>query len=340
MTRRCRRALCALCCLGLATAAAAAEPGRAVVIQARPVPFDATAPDAERFGALDWRGGIELLSDDGDFGGYSGIVVSADGTRLLAASDRGMWLTASLVYEAGRLVGIEAARTAPVLSAQGLPLEPKSFQDAEGLAPFAGEGPDGPVLLALEREERILAFEFGRDGFAALPELIRLPDEAALGPNNKELEAVGRFWGAMALSGTIIAVSERLLDDAGNVVGWLIGTQTNGSISVRRSEDFDVTDLAVLPDGDVLILERKLSPLLFTSMRIRRIAAADIAPGAVLDGPVLIQAQQPRSAIDNMEALAVHRTIEAELRITLMSDDNFNPLQRTLVMQFALRGGE
>ena len=37
-----------------------------------------------------------------------------------------------------------------------------------------------------------------------------------------------------------------------------------------------------------------------------------------------------------MEALAAHRAASGETVLTLMSDDNFSALQRTLIMQFTL----
>jgi hypothetical protein len=40
--------------------------------------------------------------------------------------------------------------------------------------------------------------------------------------------------------------------------------------------------------------------------------------------------------IDNMEALSVHRDSGGALVLTLISDDNFSPLQRTLLLQFTL----
>jgi hypothetical protein len=37
-----------------------------------------------------------------------------------------------------------------------------------------------------------------------------------------------------------------------------------------------------------------------------------------------------------MEAIAVHRNAGGETIITLLSDDNFNRLQRTILLRFAL----
>ena len=69
--------------------------------------------------------------------------------------------------------------------------------------------------------------------------------------------------------------------------------------------------------------------------RIRRVPQRDIRPGAVVDGPVLIEADLGYQ-LDNMEGMAVHRSPSGETIITLVSDDNFSPLQRTLLLQFAL----
>jgi hypothetical protein len=82
------------------------------------------------------------------------------------------------------------------------------------------------------------------------------------------------------------------------------------------------------------LLERWYMPWRGVGMRIRRLAGADIAPDSMLDGPVLIEADLGHE-IDNMEGLAVHqeggRTI-----LTIISDDNFSPWQRTLLLEFEL----
>ena len=59
------------------------------------------------------------------------------------------------------------------------------------------------------------------------------------------------------------------------------------------------------------------------------------APGAVVDGPTIFDADLGYE-IDNMEGLDVHRTGDGELVLTMISDDNFSMLQRTLLLQFTL----
>jgi hypothetical protein len=103
------------------------------------------------------------------------------------------------------------------------------------------------------------------------------------------------------------------------------------------SEELNVliTDAALLPSGDLLILERSLGWPEGLIVQIRHIKMHDIKPGMVVDGPVLFEADL-RFEIDNMEGLAVHQAANGEIVLTLISDDNFSALQRTELLQFTL----
>ena len=138
------------------------------------------------------------------------------------------------------------------------------------------------------------------------------------------------------LAGTLIAISERGLDRQGNIKAFLIGGPAPGDLAVKRSDDYDISDAALLAPGDILILERKFNWSSGLAVRIRRIALADVRASALVDGPALIEADL-RQEIDNMEGLSVHRGADGESILTLISDDNFSLLQRTLLLQFALK---
>jgi hypothetical protein len=71
------------------------------------------------------------------------------------------------------------------------------------------------------------------------------------------------------------------------------------------------------------------------AMRIRSVSLASIKDGAVVDGPKLIEADLGYQ-IDNMEGISVHRTPNGETVLTIVSDDNFSPIQRNLLLQFTL----
>ena len=141
--------------------------------------------------------------------------------------------------------------------------------------------------------------------------------------------------GQQPLAGTLIAISERGLDKAGNLLAFLIGGPSPGTFTIKRSEALDISDAALLPSGDLLILERSFGWPEGLLVRIRRIPLTAIRPNALVDGTVLMEADLG-DEIDNMEGLSVHRTPEGEIVLTLISDDNFSPVERTLLLQFTL----
>ena len=154
-------------------------------------------------------------------------------------------------------------------------------------------------------------------------------------PNNRGSKRWCSCREALPLGGTLIAISERGLDKAGNIRGFLIGGPQPGGFAVKRSADFDISDAALLPGGDLLLLERKFSWTGGLWIRIRRIALADIRPARWSTERSLFEADLGYE-IDNMEGLSVHRSAGGETVLTLISDDNFSMIQRTLLLQFTL----
>jgi hypothetical protein len=167
--------------------------------------------------------------------------------------------------------------------------------------------------------------------------VVPLPPAARKLPYNRGLEALVMVPKGLPLAGTLIALSERGLDHDGNLMAFLIGGPSPGQFSVRRSNNFDVSDAVLLPSGELLVLERKFSWLAGIGIRIRRIALKSVAPGAVVDGPSIFDADLGHE-IDNMEGIDAHVTAEGETVLTMVSDDNFSMIQRTLLLQFTLVG--
>src|SRR5262249_57048356 len=71
------------------------------------------------------------------------------------------------------------------------------------------------------------------------------------------LEAMVVVPTGLPLAGTLIAISERGLDAAGNLKAFLIGGPSPGEFSIKRNDEFDISDCALLPSGDLLLLERR-----------------------------------------------------------------------------------
>ncbi|WP_442895497.1 esterase-like activity of phytase family protein [Bradyrhizobium sp. AZCC 1719] len=299
-------------------------------VNARPLQsFDTRDRSRVRFGELEFRSGLILTSRFRGFGGLSGLRLDPKGERFIAVSDKGGWFTGRIVYKGREMTGLDDVEASPVLGPDGKPITSRGWYDTEAIAL------DGSlVYVGLERVNQILRFDFSKGFTRAHGELIQLPLGVRKLPNNKGIEALVVVPKGLPLAGTLIAISERGLDAQGNITAFLIG-RTLGLFSIRRSDNFDISDAVLLPSGGLLLLERKFSWLGGVGIRIRRIALASIAPGAVIDGPVIFEADLG-SEIDNLEGIDAHVTPEGETVLTLVSDDNFSMIQRNLLLQFAL----
>jgi hypothetical protein len=303
---------------------------RTIEVKAQPITaFAPREPSLTRFGNLEFRGGLVLTSPDKAFGGLSSLHIAADGHHFLSASDRGQWLRGELRTDGVRPTGIVNAEMAPMLAANGRPLRQRGWYDTESMTTDGGT-----VYVGIERVNRIVRFDYGKQGLKARAVPVAVPAGIGRLPNNKGLEALVYVPHGRPLAGTLIAFAERALDAAGNHTAFLIGGPQPGSFAIKRYAEFDISDATLLPSGDVLLLERSFNWVQGVRIRIRRIAAAQIKPGAVVDGPLVLDADMSRQ-IDNMEGISAHRAGKDTV-LTLVSDDNFSPIQRTLLLQFKL----
>ena len=300
-------------------------------VNARPISsFDPRDRSHLRFGALEWRSGLVLTSPFRGFGGLSAIRLDAKGERFISLSDKGSWFTGRIVYRGREMTGLADVEAAPMIAPDGRPITARGWFDSEALAL------DGSLAyVALERVNQVLRFDFAKGFTRARGEVVTMPPAVKKLPYNKGIEGLVFVPKGQPLAGTLIVFSERGLDPQGNLIAFLVGGATPGQFAVRRSRDFDISDAVLLPSGDLLILERKFSWLAGVGIRIRRISQAQVAPGALVDGPSIFDADLGHE-IDNMEGIDAHMTPEGDTVLTLVSDDNFSMLQRTLLLQFTL----
>jgi hypothetical protein len=303
----------------------------AIEVKARPLPsFDTRDRSRVRFGKLEYRSGLILTSLFPGFGGLSGLRLDAKGERFISFSDKGNWFTGRIVYSGREMVELDDVEAAPMLGPDGRPITARGWFDSESIAL------DGSlVYIGLERVNQVLRFDFAKGFTRARGEVVPMPPAVKKLPFNKGLEALVFVPKGLPLAGTLIAISERGLDAGGNLIAFLVGGPTPGQFSVRRTDNFDVSDAVLLPSGELLVLERKFSLLAGIGIRIRRIALVSLAPGAVVDGPSIFDADLGEE-IDNMEGIDAHVTPEGDTVLTMVSDDNFSLIQRTLLLQFTL----
>ena len=304
-----------------------------ISITATPIDrFSVSDPDRSRFGALAFRSGLDLRAATSGFGGFSGLWRSSGGRDLIALADNAQWLRARVETAEGRLSGLTDAVMAPLLLDSGTPLRRTRFYDTEGLA-VSGD----TVFVGVERSHGVIRFAWTREGGPARGQPIPVPESLQDLPGNNGLEAIGVAPPQSPLSGALIAVAERARPGGdAPTQGFILTGPRRGSFDVVRSGAYDISDLAFLPNGDVLLLERRFSLFGGFSVRLRRVARDAIRPGASVDGVVIYESDASHQ-IDNMEGLAVHQE-SGETILTMISDNNFNSFQRTVLLEFALAG--
>ena len=282
-----------------------------------------------RFGSLEFMGGIQYSSSDSRLGGVSSIRFREDGRTFVAVLDTGGWMTGSVVRDsAGRIAGLESLSVAP-MSGGGSGKSEKFEVDAEGLALGAGR-----LIVSYERRHRISVYP--DPGFAtASPQAMDMVIPEHELRANGGIETVAVAPSGSPLDGAVVAVAERSIDSDGNLFAAVLDGPMKGVFKVVRNEPWAVTDGAFLPDGDLLLLERRFSFTGGVGMRIRRIDGRSIRPGSVVDGAVLIEAGMG-AEIDNMEGLDVIPGPDGDIRIVIVSDDNRSFLQRNLMLEFRL----
>jgi hypothetical protein len=306
-----------------------------IEVKAKPLPFFRSGADTNRFGGLEYRGGLVLTSPTEHFGGWSGLVMEPSGRRLVAISDEGAWLTAGVEYADNAPAALVRATIGPLLGLGGRPLRDKADRDAESVALLEGSFDRGTLLVGFERKHRIGRFPIRESEVLSPTDNLRLPAEAGRMPANQGLEAITVIQ-AGPLKDSVVAFAERYTRGSGHHTGWIWVGGTPQRLQLRDIEGFNITDAAALPGGGLLVLERYFRWSEGVKMRIRRLAAEEIRPGARLDGHLVFEADQGYE-IDNMEGIAVHRGARGETVVSLISDDNFNHfLQRTVFLQFTL----
>jgi hypothetical protein len=336
------------CALGFRDVAAQEEQGpdenveatRTIEISGQPIAhFQPSRPEVKLFGHLEFNGGLTLTSPSAQFGGWSGLVMDADGKRLLSISDVGYWMCADVERDAnGAPAALTHARIGPLRAVGGRPLRVKREQDAESVALVDGTIDRGRLLIGFERIHRIGRFEV-HDGEVQAPSgYLRLPPDARGMHPNQGLEAV-TVLRAGPYKGSVLAFAERFTRGSGYHTGWIWANDKPQRLQLEDIDGFNITDAAGLPDGSVLVLERYFRWSSGVKMRVRLLEAQEIKPGARMHGRILCEADSGYQ-IDNMEGIAVHTGARGETVVSMISDDNFNHfLQRTVFLQFTLAMG-
>lgn len=305
----------------------------AIDIRSRLIPNFKVGSDQTRFGAFEFTGGLELSSSSSKLGAMSAIRLATDRTRFLGVMDTGYWYAGRLERDAtGMLIGVNDFSVSSILDAEGSGSEEKWKFDAEGLALRGDE-----VVVSFERRSRVDIYPAEAPGSSrptgSLPVIIPLEELR----NNRGLEAIMVAPDSSPLAGEVVAISEKSLNPNGDIYAAVLTGPSKGVFFVKRHAPYDITDGDFLPNGDLLLLERRFSIAGGIGLRIRKIDGSRLGPGNLVDGPVLLEADYG-DQIDNMEGLDVSTDDAGQIFVTLVSDDNHSILQRNLILEFRYIG--
>lgn len=327
---RSRFLLCLLA--GAASALGGARPSAAqevaLQIGTATILFNRSNPDEHQAGRLLWRGGIVFSASAPEFGGWSDLHVSSDGARLAAVSEQASWFTATIDYDAaGDLGGLSEARLGPLHGLDGKVINRRGWTNAEGVTQL----PDGAWLVVFEGNHRIWRYS-ALDG---TPVAIDGPAEMARLPRTAGIEALTALP-----DGRVVAMSGGYGVRPGIVSGW-IGTPGGGTrytwqdFSYTVGGEFHPSAMAPLPGGGFAVVEHSFDINRGARCRVMHVAEGEIRPGATVTGTELAVLQSP-NPVDNFEGLSVTRGKRGETLLWINSNDNFNPLQRNMLLLFEL----
>jgi hypothetical protein len=286
-----------------------------------PMQLDNDDPDRNRVGRLDWRGGFEITSTDGRFGGLSGLHITADGRRLTAVGDRGFWFQAELRYREGRLDSLQAPALNEIKNSHGERVKGKN-KDAESIAARDGR----EMLVSFERRHRIWRYQ----STTSRAEPVAAPDDIRDLTNNGGVEAT-----TYSCDGRLVLIAEKNKTRERHVQGWIQNNNGWESFTYNTVAGYRPTGAATLPNCQIMFLERSFSIVAGVSVRVTVVDAATLRAGASITPREIARFDFP-VLVDNFEGIAARRSSTGETLVYILSDDNYNPLQRTLLLMFAL----
>ncbi|MGO4409302.1 MULTISPECIES: esterase-like activity of phytase family protein [unclassified Brevundimonas] len=262
-----------------------------------------------------YAGGVTLLAHAGSpLHSLSDLKLTGDG-GFIAVSDAGDLARGTLALDRqGRLIGLEGLRVRRLTLTDGTPISQKAAGDAEGLAITAS----GDLLVSFEHDHRI--WNYGP--LAALgtrPEAVRQPDFPF--PENEGMEGLAASNNGWRVAG-----------EAGGV--WDCSAARCSVVTAPPAtpipeSDYRITGMDRDPAGGWFVVQRSYRAPVDMRARVRRMAA----DGTL--GPVLIELKLPGTT-DNFEGIAAEKR-GARTRLYILSDDNFNAVQRTMMLAFDVR---
>ena len=234
---------------------------------------------------------------------------------MILVSDRGQAIEAELFRENGVLTSVTINHSVALRDETGKILV-KPFSDAEGLA----VSKNGEIYLSFEGQHRVATLNLRTGVTVPVAPLA----QARLLADNRGLEAL-----AMSPDGTVMALPEQFPTPTFPLFAYR-NSEWTVAAEIPKQGPFLPVGADFDEDGLFYLLERALTPLGFRS-RVRRFDFSGASPQET----TLLQSLPSR--FDNLEGISVWHDASGKTRLTLVSDDNFLPIQKTQIVEFSIR---
>ena len=290
-------------------------------ISSIPVALDSSDPARRRIGALTLKGAWHLTSTARGFGGLSALDVDAN--RVTALGDNGTVVR----FRLGQFGNASDASVMRVPTGCGRATH-KTDNDTESLTHDEGRG-----HWWIGFEWRNAVCRTNADFTSG--QMVRVPKAIGLWHPKSGAESMvrlsdGRFLLIAESVSATTGFAKAILFDRDPTDPAAVATSTG----YRPPPGFKPTDVAQLPDGRLLVLNRRFTVWSLFQAKLIFLSPIDLRPDAIMQGRLIANFKPPVIA-DNFEGLSV--TVEnGRPMVWLVSDNNFMRWQRTLLLKFEM----
>lgn len=257
----------------------------------------------------------------------SGIAWDNDQQNLIILSDRGFIIHAKPVFKRNKLIDLQLTSFYPLLDANGKKLK-HTATDSEGLALINSKNNrynDTELLISFERKPRVVRYTTEGKLISNVPINNELNDIKNYEGANKALEAI-----TLHDQFNIITGPEQPLKKNNNLLSLNNLNDKQWLFKADNENYGSLVGLTTLPNNQIIALERSFPGIFAGVTNIIKLLTLD---SASLKQETLVKLQPGDGYFnENFEGISWHK----KNRFFMISDDNDNPFQRTLLIYFEI----